>query len=174
MHNGRVSLCWFLHNCWVHFYMGIFLQSGAYLLNGWVDDTPNKSYPGFHWLVPHVTEKSYLLIEELYIVSVTQFKLYGSLQPLLLVATKILNMYHSSVGTHIGNNKYVYTNIWKSAEKYRIKDFKSPRKKYPIFLGYWSKKIEEYFHLSNSNKVNIYQTMQQRIWKILLTLWWIM
>ena len=28
--------------------------SGVYALNGWVYDTPNKSYPRFNFLVPHV------------------------------------------------------------------------------------------------------------------------
>ena len=28
----------------------------AYALKGWVVATPNKFYPGFHYLGPHVTE----------------------------------------------------------------------------------------------------------------------
>ena len=34
----------------------------AYALNGWVNSTPNKSYPRFHCLGPHMTEQYHCLI----------------------------------------------------------------------------------------------------------------
>ena len=57
---------------------------GEYALNVWVYEFPNKYYPKLHCLVPHVTEQAHFLIKELHIVSVTQFKLYGILHPVLL------------------------------------------------------------------------------------------
>ena len=80
---------------------------GAYDLNGWVDANPKKSNPTFYWLEPHVMEQANCLIKELYIVSVTQLKRDGSIYPVILEATYSTEMYHRSVGTHIGHkNKY--------------------------------------------------------------------
>ena len=75
--------------------------TGAYALNVWVDATPNKLYPRFHCLVPHVKKKYHFLINELDIVSVPQFDQGGSLYPVPLSATDNLVVYHCSVGTHI-------------------------------------------------------------------------
>ena len=86
---------------------------------------------------------------------VPQFNKYGSLYPVLLSATDILVMYHRSVGNHIVHEDYVYTKLCKSAQKSKIKDFKSPRNEPLIVLDYWSKKIEEYFHLCNPDNINI-------------------
>ena len=75
--------------------------TGLYYFNGWVDATPNKLYPIFHCLGPHVTEQAHWLIKYLLIVSVPWSKWYGILYPVRLEATDSMLMYHSSVGTHI-------------------------------------------------------------------------
>ena len=73
-------------------------------------------------------------------MSVPHFKRYVSIYPVLLAATDVMFMYHSYVVTHIGHDNYVYTKMFKSSEKSKIKYFESPRKE-PLI----SKKIEEYF-----------------------------
>ena len=45
--------------------------------------------------------------------------------------------------------------MWNISEKYKINDFNSPRNETLIVLEYWSKKIEEYFHLSNPDNINL-------------------
>ena len=124
-------------------------------MNGWVDETPKKLYLTFHCLGPHLTEHAHCLIKELYIVSIPQFKRDGSLHPVLLVAMYSMEIYHCSVGTHLGLKNYVYTKLCKCAKKSEIKDFNSPRNDPLIILDYWSKNIEEYFHLRNHTKINL-------------------
>ena len=43
---------------------------GVYALNGWVDATPKRLYPTFHFLGPHVTEQAHCQIKDLYILYV--------------------------------------------------------------------------------------------------------
>ena len=64
-------------------------------------------------------------------------------------------MYHLSVGTHLGHDKYVYTKLCKISKKYKITDFNSPRNEPLNALEYCSKNIEEYFHLRNPDKINL-------------------
>ena len=61
-------------------------------------------------------EQAHCLINELYILSVPQFKRYDSLYPLLLSDTASMIIYHRSVGTHIGHENYVYTKLYKGAK----------------------------------------------------------
>ena len=63
-----------------------------------------------------MTKHDHLLIKELYIVSVPQLKRVGSILPVLLSETDSLVMYHHSVGTHLGHENYLYTNLCKSAK----------------------------------------------------------
>ena len=94
---------------------------------------------------------------------VPQFKLDGILYPLFLAATASLVMYHFSVGTHIGQENFVYTKLCKSSEKFKIKDFNSPRNELQIVLDYCSKNIEEYLHLRNPDDINISKNLQHRM-----------
>ena len=64
-------------------------------------------------------------------------------------------MYHCSVGTRLGHENYIYTKLCKSAEKPKIKDFKSTKNNPLIVLDYWPNKNEEYFHLRNSDRINL-------------------
>ena len=75
------------------------------------------------------------------------------------MATEIIVLYYRSAGMHLGRNKYVYTNMYKSAEKSKINDFNSPRNKPLIILNYWSKNIEEYFHLRNPDNINLSENL---------------
>ena len=61
-------------------------------------------------------------------------------------------MYHCYFGTHIGHEKCLYT---KCVKKGKINYFNIPRNKPLIVLDYWSKKIEEDFHLRNHDNINI-------------------
>ena len=88
---------------------------GLYALNGWLDETPNKSHQRFNCLGTHMPEQAHLIIKELYIVSVPQFNPDVSIYPVLLVATYIMFMYNCYFGTNLGHNKYVYTNLLKSS-----------------------------------------------------------
>ena len=75
-------------------------------------------------------------------------------------------MYHRSVRTHIFLENYVYTKLFKSSEKSKIKDCNSPRNKPLIVLDYWSNNIEEYFHQRNPDNINISEHLQHRMWKM--------
>ena len=66
-------------------------------------------------------------------------------------------MYHRYVGTHFGHENCVYNNLCKSAKKSKINYFNSPRNEPLIVIDYWSKNIEEYFHLSNPDNINLYE-----------------
>ena len=122
---------------------------GVYALNGWLGATPNKLYPRFHCLGPHVMERDSCMIRGFYIVSLPQFKLDGSLNPVFLAASDILVMYHYSPGTYIVHGNYIYTNMCKSSGNSKIDDLNIPKNEPLLVLEYWSKKIEEKIHLCN-------------------------
>ena len=102
-----------------------------------------------------MTEQAHQLIKELYILSVPKFNTDGSIYPVCLEETDSMLMYHHSIGNHLGHDNYVYNKLCKSSEKSKIKNFNSPRNKPLIFIGYWSKNIEEYFHLNKTDKINL-------------------
>ena len=64
-------------------------------------------------------------------------------------------MYHCYFEINLCHNSYVYANMCKSDEKFKIKDFNSPSNEPQIVLGYFPKNFEEYFHLRNSDNINI-------------------
>ena len=68
-------------------------------------------------------------------------------------------LYYHSAGMHLGCNKYVYNNMYKSAEKSKINYFYNPRNKPLIILNYWSKNIEEYFYLCNPDNINLSENL---------------
>ena len=84
---------------------------------------------------------------------VPQFKREGSLYPVILAASASMFIYNSSVGTHPGHKNNVYNKLYKSSEKSKIKDFNSPRNYALLVVDYWSKKIEENFHLNNPGNI---------------------
>ena len=88
-------------------------------------------------------------------MTVPQFKRDGSLYPIFLSETDSLLMYHLSAGNHLGQENHVYTKLCKCDKKSKIKDFNSPMNKPLIVLYYWSKKIEEDFHLHKPDKINL-------------------
>ena len=81
----------------------------------------------------------------------------GSLYPVRLAEISSPVMYHHSFGTHLWHSNYVYTKVYKSTEKSKIMDINSPRNEPLIVLEYWSKNIEEYFHLHNPDNINLYE-----------------
>ena len=86
---------------------------------------------------------------------VPQFKQYVSLYPVFLEGITSLVMYYFSVGSHIVHKNYVYTKLWKSFKKSKIENLNSTRNEPLILLGYWSKKIEEYFHLFKPDNIHL-------------------
>ena len=86
---------------------------------------------------------------------VPQFKRYVSLYPFILLETASMLIYHRSVGNYLVHKSYVYTNLCKCAKKSKIKDFNIPRNKPLIVLDYWSKNIEEDFHICNPDNINL-------------------
>ena len=93
-------------------------------------------------------------------MSIPNFNTNDSLYPVILEATSSMIMYHRAVVTHLVTIT-TYTPSYKRAKKpTKIKDFKSPRNYPLIVLDYWSKKLEEYFHLNNHNRINISENLQ--------------
>ena len=75
-------------------------------------------------------------------------------------------IYDCYFGDHLVHEKYVYTKLCKCLKK--IKDFNTPRNKPLIVLDYWSKKIEEYFHLHNPDNIILSEKSTTRDVKILI------
>ena len=92
----------------------------------------------------------------------------GSLYPVRLAEISSPVMYHHSFGTHLWHSNYVYTKVYKSTEKSKIMDINSPRNEPLIVLEYWSKNIEEYFHLCNLKNINLSDKSTTKDVKILL------
>ena len=69
-------------------------------------------------------------------------------------------MYYCAVRMNLGCDKYVYTKLFKSSEKEKIKYFNSNRNDSLIILDYWSKNIEEYFHLRSPKNINLSENLQ--------------
>ena len=78
--------------------------------------------------------------------------------PYSLSSTASLVMHHRSVGTHLGHENYIYTNLCKSTKKSKPKDFNSSRNEPLIVIDYWSKNTEKYFHLRNPDTSHLAET----------------
>ena len=67
---------------------------------------------------------------------------------------------------HILHSMNMYTPSCAIFLKIKTKDLNSPRNKLLIFIDYWLKNTEEYFHLRNPGNINFSENLQHRIWKV--------